>query len=175
MVLWGWGRKNGVTFCLFCGFITVPQSTDSLSYLSNAVFQSYIYMLCSIWPASILLNKVLRLSKKKTKNKFTYLIWLLASDEIHEVLSFFIYLIYCLITFGEDDSLTRVCSPKPIKDGWVSNISCCNSVYTEKIITANEERTSCCCFLLYGLFGRNPLERVCHQVSLRCSPMWLSG
>lgn len=73
MVLWGWGRKNGVTFCLFCGFITVPQSTDSLSYLSNAVFQSYIYMLCSIWPASILLNKVLRLSKKN--NKTNSLIW----------------------------------------------------------------------------------------------------
>lgn len=53
---------------LFCGELLCHSPLMNLSWLSNAVFQSYIYMLCDIWPASILLNKVwLRLSKNKQK------------------------------------------------------------------------------------------------------------
>lgn len=88
----GVGEREWGNFLSLLWIITVPQSTDNLSYLSNAVFQSYIYMLCGIWPASILLNKVLRLSKKTKTNS---LIWFNCWNEMKCIKSFcFSYILH---------------------------------------------------------------------------------
>lgn len=165
MVLWGWGRENGVTFCLFCGLLVCHSPLIICHIFQNAVFQSYIYMLCGIWPASILLNKVLRLSEKnKTKQIHLFdltvgIRWNAWSSISH-------------ILTGVHQNQSKMAEYRR----YPAATLCIPKKKKKKIITVNEERTSCCCFLLYkyGLFCRNPLERVCHQVSLRCSPVWLS-
>lgn len=160
----GVGEREWGNFLSLLWIITVPQSTDNLSYRSNAVFQSYIYMLCGIWPASILLNKVLRLSTKKEK-KITYLSWMFGIRWNAWT--------YFTLSYALFDNLWR---------GWLLDWSVSTNhgdAWISKIALGIQRKYYCewrkphaavsCNIQKYGLFWRNPLESVCHQVSLPLS------